>query len=147
MNAISIKGNGGTVSIHIAGYSSADATDSHDANWLSAEIEIAAGCFTGRYPANLTTQDFVRFQESLGNMLETLNGKALFSTMEGWLRLEIDMTRRGSAMVSGEAIAEQAPKVALRFSFESDQSYLQETLTAVRSAVQNFPVRAQASPA
>lgn len=143
MNIIPIKGNEGIVSIHISGYSNPRATDSDDANWLSAEIEIAVGCFTGKYPASPTTQDFSRFQESLELVLETLSGKALFSTMEGWLQLQIDMTRRGTATVSGEAVALQAPRIALEFSFESDQSYLQETLRAVRLAVQNFPVAAQ----
>jgi hypothetical protein len=142
MNLISLKGeNGGEVSISLIDYSNAAATESDDANWLFAEISISAGCFTGSYPANLTTYDFHRFQDSLKQLLAKMCGKVVFSTMEGWLRLEIEMTQRGSATISGEAIAEQAPQISLRFSFESDQSYLQKTLFDVRSAVRNFPIK------
>lgn len=138
---IPIRGGGDTVVIHLRS-PSVEAADADDANWLLAEIQIAVSAFTGKYPANLRREDFVRFHQSLAAMLEIVSGKAVFATMEGQLRLEIEMTRRGTATVSGEAVAQDAPRVALEFSFESDQSYLQETLAAVRSAVQGFPVKA-----
>jgi hypothetical protein len=142
---IPVRGGGDSVVIRVR-RPSAEPADADDANWLSAEIEIAVSAFTGKYPANLRREDFVRFKELLAAMPETVSGKAVFATMEGQLRLEIEMTRRGTATVSGEAVAQDAPRVALGFSFESDQSYLQETLAAVRSAVQSFPVKASTSP-
>jgi len=142
MNIMYIKGSGGSISVHIVGYENPRASDTDDANWLISDIEIIAGPFSGKYRASLATHDFSRFQTGLAGILRTFNGKAVFSTYEESLHLEVEITSRGTVTVSGEVRTHGMPKAKLSFAFETDQTLLSETLQSVSSVVQDFPVRA-----
>lgn len=138
---VPVGGNGGSISIEVFGYENAGASDTSDANWLRSRVSVVAGPFSGRFDAALTTQDFARFARELANMLRTLQGTAAFQTDEEWLSFEVVMGPRGTCTVSGAAKTTAGSRASLRFAFESDQSWVAQTLRAVAEVVDSFPVR------
>lgn len=146
MISVPIKGNGGSISIDVLGYENAAASNDSDANWLRSKIKVAAGPFSGETDAALTTQDFVYFERELAEVLRTLKGKATFQTDEDALRFEVEMSSRGTATVSGAAKAGGGLQASLRFSFETDQSYLAQTKRALAEVTENFPIQQRRGP-
>lgn len=141
MISVPIDGTGGSISIEVLGYENAAASNDSDANWLRSKVRVAAGPFSGEVDAALTTQDFVYFERELTEMLRTLQGKATFQTDEDWLRFEIGMGSRGTATVSGAVKAGGGSQASLRFSFETDQSFLGQAKRALAEVSANFPVK------
>lgn len=138
---VPIEGSGGSISIEVLGYENPTASNDSDANWLRSRIRIAAGPFSGETDAALTTQDFVYFERELAEALRTLKGKATFQTDEDSLRFDVEMSSRGAATVSGAVKAGGGSQASLRFSFETDQSYLAQTKRALGEIVEHFPVQ------
>lgn len=145
MISVPIEGTGGSISIEVLGYENAAASNESDANWLKSRIKVVAGPFSGEFDAALTTQDFVYFERELNELLRSLQGKATFQTDEEWLRFEVVMGSRGTCTVSGAAKTSSGSQASLRFAFESDQSWLAETMRALAEVVENFPVRQSGS--
>ena len=146
MISVSIAGSGGSISIEVIGYESPDAGNHSDANWLRSTVRVSVGPFAGDIEGSLTTQDFAYFERELSEMLRTLQGKATFQTDEDWLRVEVGMGSRGTATVSGVVKAESGSQASLRFSFETDQSYLGETKRALSEVANEFPVKHVRAP-
>jgi hypothetical protein len=114
--------------------------DSWDANWISCELEIAAGAFRAAFHADLRSEDFQRFLEEVEALGRALEGIATFATVEGQIALTLTGDGRGHVLVQGEALEAPGSHNRLRFSFEIDQTYLPDisrTLTVVLAA---FPV-------
>jgi hypothetical protein len=143
MISMSIEGTGDSISIEVLGYENAAASNESDANWLRSKVRVAAGPFSGDANGALTTQDFVYFERELTEMLRTLQGKATFQTDEDWLRFEIRMGSRGTATISGAVKASGASQASLRFSFETDQSFLGSTKRGLAEITANFPIKQQ----
>jgi hypothetical protein len=141
MMSVPIKGDGGLIVISIMNYERPQADNQSDANWLTSAVDITVGPFSGRFGLSLTTQDFVRFNTDLDQMLRTLKGKSIFQTDEDALYLEIEMGSLGHAKVSGIA-RDSITQSELIFKFPTDQSYLLQTKTALAEVVTRFPVRA-----
>lgn len=146
MISVPIAGSGGSVTIEVIGYESPDAGNDSDANWLRSTVRVSVGPFAGDIEGSLTTQDFAYFERELSEMLRTLQGKATFQTDEDWLRVEVGMGSRGTATVSGVVKAESGSQASLRFSFETDQSYLGETKRALSEVANEFPVKHVRAP-
>ena len=90
------------------------------------------------------TDDFVRFLGDLDEAVRSLKGTAVFATLESGLKLEIKFKAAGRADVFGSVQSQRSvvpSRTQLDFSFESDQSFLSHTVEALRSVVQEFPVR------
>ncbi len=141
MIRVPIEGTGGSISIDVLGYENAGASNESDANWLRSRTRVVAGSFAGEIDAALTTQDFAYFARELTEMLRTLTGKATFQTDEDRLRFEVEMRSRGIATVSGAVKANDVPRASLRFSFETDQSFLAQTKRALSEVAERFPVQ------
>lgn len=141
MITVPINGQGGTISIDVMSYENPTAKDTSDANWLSSRIEVTAGPFSGRFNATLTTQDFVCFRDEMEALLNQLKGKATFQTDEDWLGFHIEMQTRGTAKVTGIAKVHGEPKASLSFAFETDQSLLAQTKSALDAVVEKFPIK------
>ena len=56
------------VSVHIAGRSHAASRDYWDGNWLTADIEIDAGGFRGRFGADFRTDELSAFRDALAHL-------------------------------------------------------------------------------
>ena len=138
---MSIKGIGGSIEIKLFGYENANSDNSSDANWLKSKIKISSGPFQGEFDATLTTSDFSCFEQELIQVLSNLNGKARFQTDEDWLSFDVEIGFLGTAVVQGTAKANDGSRTNLVFSFETDQSYLQQTMRALSDITQTFPVQ------
>lgn len=141
MNETTIRGGGNEVKITVLGYERESAIEVSDANWLKARIAIRVGPFNADYEAALTTHDFVEFTENLAKVTANLEGQAAFRTDEDWLSLDVELNKRGAATVQGIAKVHGSPSASLSVRFDTDQSYLSQTLAECRQIVRNFPVR------
>lgn len=138
---VPINGNGASIAIEVFGYERHSAQNVSDANWLNCRVNANFGQFTGNYEASFTTFDFCRFRDELKPLLATMNGTAAFVTDEEALSCTIQFMRTGTAILKGRAQVQGRTAVILSFSFESDQSFLADTLRGVESVVQTFPIK------
>ena len=143
---IEINGQGSRLRVEVLGYENPSAQDISDANWLRCQVMIKIGeAFLADFPASFTTSDFVRFRDELSTVLTKLSGTASFLTDEEALSLSIDIGRTGGALVSGVAQTEGQPQASLSFSFDSDQSFLIQTLHGLDALVTHFPIKEHSS--
>ena len=140
MITIRIKGTRAETSLTVLGYENTTAENTSDANWLKVEVDLRVGSFSGLYSAAVTTHDFFHFKEELNRVLDDLKGKAVFLTDEGTIELEVEIDAGGKAVVTGKAKVVDLPKVNFSFHFETDQTYLNETLKDVETVIRHFPI-------
>ena len=139
-----INGHGASISIEVSGYERPSAQNVHDANWLKCSVALNLGYFTADYLATFETSDFVRFRDGLKIVLSTMSGAASFVTCEGALNCTIEMAPTGTARIKGVAQVHAHTTATLSFSFETDQSFLAETLREVEGVIREFPMRMMA---
>jgi len=108
---------------------------------LKCRVAINVGQFTGNYDASFTTSDFARFRDGLKTLLTSLSGSASFDTDEETLKCAIEMRKAGTAVIKGVARIRGQTMAALSFSFDSDQSFLVETLHEVEGVVAEYPMK------
>jgi len=75
--------------------SPADAkTEGYD--WISANVEISVGGFTGRAAIYMCLSDMIRFEQELKPVYEKVSGVAEFKTIENQLyfRIEVDAAQQ-----------------------------------------------------
>jgi hypothetical protein len=114
--------------------------DYWDANWVTCEVEIAAGGFRGAFPANLRSEEFRAFLEEAESLSRTLDGAASFSTMEGQLAFALAGDGKGHVRVQGEAVDAPGSDNRLQFSFDIDQTYLPQICRSLEVILAAFPV-------
>jgi hypothetical protein len=141
MNEWKIEGTGARLAVRVLSYERASATNQSDANWLRCKVEATFGTFSGSAEYAITTTDLAQFENSLREMLEGQSKKASFSTMEEGIGFELDLNGRGQSTVSGFLRSPAMPKVKIEFAFQSDQSYLHQTLAALSQVNGQFPKR------
>ncbi len=141
MISVPIAGIGGSIIIQVISYENPTASNDSDANWLRTAVRVSVGPFAGDIDGSVNTHDFAYFERELSEMLLTLRGKATFQTDEDWLRFEVGMGSRGTATVSGVVKARGGLQASLRFSFETDQSYLVDTKRALGEMANDFPIK------
>lgn len=140
---VTIAGDGGSLTVEVLGYEDSSGQDISDANWLVCRVivTIGAGTFSCDFRAAFTTHDFAQFREQLNEAVSRLTGMASFITDEDALRLSVQMGERGNAHVEGIARVCGPPEATLSFSFESDQSFLNQTLHALGALLSQFPIK------
>jgi hypothetical protein len=114
--------------------------DYWDGNWISCELEVAAGAFRAAFRAALRSEDFQRFLEEVEALGRALEGIAAFDTMEKQIALTLAADGRGHVVVQGEALDAPGSQNRLRFSFEIDQTYLSGISSALTVVLSAFPV-------
>ena len=115
----------------------------YDDNWVSTDISVSAGAFSGHFNAAFLTEDFVQFNVKLQSLFEVLKGEAVFSTMEEQLSLKVFGNSRGSIEVEGVALDQVGIGNKLQFRFKLDQTYLSETIKGLNEVIAAFPVRGE----
>lgn len=138
--SFSVNGEGGRLTVEVLGYENSRPQTVSDANWLRARIRFDAGGCALRIEAALTTQDVKYFFDELEGVLSSLDGSASLTTHEEAIGLRVKLTKTGAAHVSGELKELGAAKVKVEFEFESDQSYLGQTLAELRGIQLMYPV-------
>src|SRR5262245_44231573 len=99
--AIEIAGHGGKVTIVVLGYENPSAQDSLDANWLTCNLQVTAGPFTGGVDAAFTTDDVARLGREMRALLDQKVQSFEFETLEQALSLKMVGARTGAVSISG----------------------------------------------
>ena len=114
--------------------------DYWDGNWIACEVTVAAGGFRAAFRADLRAEEFQGFRDQADALLQSVEGVASFSTMEGQIALTIRGDVRGQVSVSGEARDRPGSDNLLQFAFELDQTYVKEISRMLDAIVSAFPV-------
>ena len=141
---VAIRGDGGQIQIEVLNYERSKSTEGSDASWLSCRCSVTVREFSCGVSLSLMTDDFVRFLDDLNEALRSLRGTAVFITLESGLKLEITFKAAGHADVFGTVQSQLSvvpSRTILDFSFETDQSFLSQTVEGLRAVIQQFPVR------
>lgn len=138
---IRLSGEQGSLTLEINGYERPEAEDPDDANWLMCKLTIKAGSFSGAFKSAFTTYDLVALHERLKIALKTLSGTFTFRNTEDDVKLDVQFDERGCAVLSGTAQPHQSLEGSLTFRFDTDQSYLSQTLRQLEGALRTFRVK------
>jgi hypothetical protein len=114
--------------------------DYWDGNWLVATVEVAVGAFRGEVKGYLRTDEFIAFRQEVVELYTRLTGTARFSTMEGWLTIQL--TGDGLGHIVADCVLRDEPGTGnkLEFTLEFDQSYLPNILKGLTQVTQTFPI-------
>lgn len=138
---LSIKGHSANLEIEVQDYENRTARDLSDANWLKCVVSLNVPPFVGKYLASFTTQDFRDLLEQLATALKDLTGTASFQNDEEELLFNVKFGSMGQVVISGTAKVSGQAETNLTFAFESDQSFLQQSLKELEAITNHFPVR------
>jgi len=138
---VSIAGHGASTMIEIFGYERPSAENEADANWLKCRVTISAAEINGSFHAEFRTHEFARFRDALKPVLIRLGGEATFETIERELECKIELTGTGGAHVHTVAKTRGMVAWEILFSYESDQSFLAESLRELEAIIAKYPVR------
>jgi hypothetical protein len=117
-----------------------DLFDVKDGNWIDCELEIAAGAFSGRFRADLRSDEFQSFSEELEGLSRTLEGAATFSTLDGQIAFALTGDGTADVRVTGEAIDAADSGNRLQFRFDIDRMQLPPLCEALDHVLGAFPV-------
>jgi hypothetical protein len=117
-----------------------DLFDVKDGNWIDCELEIAAGAFSGRFRADLRSDEFQSWSEELQGLSRTLDGTATFSTLDGQIAFSLTGDGTGQVRVTGEAIDAAESGNRLQFRFDVDRMQLPRVCEALVHLLGAFPV-------
>ncbi len=88
----------------------------------------------------LRTEEFVRFRDELQPLYERLSGRAVFETMEGWLRIEINGDGKGQFHAACEAVDQPGVGNRLAFKIGFDQTELPAVVRGLDGICAALPV-------
>lgn len=138
---VEIKGHGGCVVLSVDGYENPGAQDVSDANWLSCGVRLTVAGVSASVAASFGTRDFARFLEQLERVAADLKGVARFETDEEALSIKVELAGRGTGTISGVLRVSEHATATVEFSFDSDQTFLVQAITELRSLHGEFPVK------
>jgi|ERR1022692_3395617 hypothetical protein len=140
-NKWALRGEGTELDISVVSYERTAADNQSDANWLHCKVTGVFGAFRCSGEYSMMTSEFVEFEDAVRSGIEGRSTKVCFSTMEEGLGWDIEFNGRGQTTVSGFVKSTGNPKATLSSSFQSDQSYLQQTLSELIAVNRQFPIR------
>ena len=114
--------------------------DSSAGNWISSEVDIAAGGMRATFRAELKSEEFQAFLDEVDALTRTLAGVATFSTTEGQLTVSLTGDPSGQVRVAGEAVDAPGSGNRLYFGFEVDQRRLPQISQSLQLLLSAFPV-------
>ena len=125
--------------ILIFGRSYPEATDFWDGNWLRSEVAAKIGGFQCRFEAALRAEEFRLFQAALAELHQSLNGDAVFSTLEG--QVKITLKGDGQGHIDVRIRMCDLPGSGNRFEgeFRIDQTYLRGIQAGLDGLLADYP--------
>jgi hypothetical protein len=127
--------------IRVLGRLHAGADDFWDGNWLVTPIEVVVGGFRGEPGASLRAEELLGFRQALECVYASLEGEAVFESMESWLTLRIAIDRSGRVAVTGKVIDQIGGANELNFRIDGlDQSDLPAMIEELQEIETFFPV-------
>jgi hypothetical protein len=123
---VSVSGRTGKITIEVSRYERPDAEQPSGKNWLVGKIQVQVGPFLAAYNVRLETYDFADFCSEIEKMLGESSATARFECAEEWLKMSIAVATRGAVTVRGVAKSLDCLGTNLSFSFNSDQSCINQ---------------------
>ena len=117
-----------------------NARDYWDGNWLTVEINIAAGGFCGKFGAFLRADEIALFHQEMTRLYSFESKEAKFETMEGQLSIDIQGDQLGHFSAACEAMDDAGVGNRLCFTLSFDQSHIPEILKRLDSVVDEYSV-------
>jgi hypothetical protein len=114
--------------------------DYWDGNWVSSEVDVAAGGMRAVFRAELRSEEFQSFLDEAEALSRSLDGVATFSTAEGQLTVTLTADSAGHLSVVGEAVDTAGGGNRLHFAFDIDQTYLAQICRQLQLLLEAFPV-------
>jgi hypothetical protein len=128
------------VRISVLSYERASNGELFDYQWVASRVEISVGGFTADYKASFLARDFIDFNSQLQPLFETLNGEAIFETLEHQLQFRLLGNGRGGIEVKGKA-CDLHRENEFSFIFQIDQTHLPYTLKELKELISDFSAR------
>jgi hypothetical protein len=144
MREITVRSDGGDMlKITLFGRSYPDAVDSDDGNWLQTAIKVVAGGFRGSVACCFRAEELAEFHGQLARLQESLNGTAVFESMEG--QLSVSVTGDGRGHMHLKCTIRDQPGIGntLHCVLDTDQTFVRATLAELAAAVEAFPAIAE----
>jgi hypothetical protein len=143
VDEVPINGDGLRLMLRVGDYERAATGEVWDDNWLrgSVELDIAqppTAIFRAKCDVAWQTTELHAFHESLRAVLEDLSGTAKLTTIEDQVELTIEL-KSGKGTLTGRIEAHAI--AAVEFEAPTDQSFLADTLAALRTVVAKYPYR------
>ncbi|SPP63836.1 WapI family immunity protein [Nitrospira lenta] len=129
------------IEVEVYGYERAPVGEYFDDNWLGIEIRVQAGGFRGKAAAAIITVDLTKFLAQLQPLYQTLNGTAVFTTMEEQLSLRLVGDGKGHIELRGEVSDQPGIGNRLHFKLQFDQSQLGVSIRELEQVALQFPER------
>jgi len=127
------------IAIRVLGRGWPDSDCVFDCNWRHTEVTIAAVAFHGETSGLTRAGEFVTFLQELIQLNDTLEGKAEFATLEGWLTIKITGDGKGHTPAEIELKEEVSQGNMLSCRLDVDQTFLREMVAGLRDVVEQFP--------
>ena len=129
----------------MTGYEFPSLTTGDDANWVNAELDLAAtgraSSYSARQSVTLQTKELESFRDELRALAAKRSGKAWYAHLEEELELIVEL-KRGKGTLSGFVQDHVGPE--LRFEqVEIDQTFVREALGQFDALVSAYPVRSK----
>jgi len=115
-------------------YLSINITDSNSDGWVSATVDIRAGCWSGACRASFYQGELSQFAGALEKLHRDLTGTATFTPMESNPELKLTGDGRGLVVAEGRAHDSLSRGNCLTFRLELDQTELPAIIRALRAA-------------
>lgn len=142
LNSFELRGTTSSVRVQVAGYENVHAVTGSDANWLQASAALTLPGASARANVSVTAHDLRDF---LAQLESAVNGGAtttIFATDEEALGLQVKSTVSGRITISGHLAHRDDTPFHIRFEFESDTSFLRQSVIELRQLQKAFPIRA-----
>lgn len=141
MCEVTIRCEGGEfLSIVLIGRSHSEASDYWDGNWVTALVDLRAGGFRGSVGGHIRAEELAKFHDQLVRLQELLLGSAEFTTMEGWISIQLE--GNGQGHIKCHCIIRDEPGIGntLDCRLATDQTFTRQTLRELTEAVKTFPI-------
>ena len=128
--------------IVVAGYERpGDNNNYHDANWLTVQVNVAAGGFRGSFDAAFLTAEMEDLCKKLKELYASLKGSREWETMEGQLRLAFQGNGLGGIELKCDARDQAGIGNLLSFELDLDQTQLAQSISQLDDLMSTFPIR------
>jgi hypothetical protein len=131
------------LSLAIHGRQRPESADYWDGNWLTCDVEVAAGAFRGAFGRTIRKEDLERFRHQLVRLYAELSGTAALEVLEGWIALDLVGDGRGHLEAKGQLCDDPVYGNSLEFRLKLDQTYLPALIRQLNEACRAYPVIGQ----
>lgn len=114
--------------------------DHQDSTWIECDLDIAAGAFSGRFHADLRSEEFDVFLQEADALSRSLEGAASLTAGDGGIAIAVTGDGNGPLRVRGEAVDVADAGNRLRFDFAIDQACVPDICQSLRYLLAAYPV-------